>query len=136
MKRKIRIVFDTNIWVSFLITKSLKGIDKLIFEDRIKLLFSNESLLEFIEVSSKRKLGKYFTQDDILKLIELFNEYGLLIDVRSSINVCRDFKDNFLLALAKDGNADYLITGDKDLLVLEEFEGTKIINMKQFRSTI
>jgi len=96
----------------------------------------NESLLEFIEVSSKKRLSKYFTQDDIIRLIELFNEYGLLLDVRSNINVCRDSKDNFLLALAKDGEADYLITGDKDLLELQKFEGTKIISVRQLMNEV
>ncbi len=50
----------------------------------------------------------------------------------SVVDVCRDTKDNFLLALAKDGNADFLITGDKDLLVLEKYENTQILTYREF----
>ncbi len=55
-----------------------------------------------------------------------------MVDVRSKVELCRDPKDNFLLALAKDGDADYLITGDADLLVLKEFEKTKIVTLAEF----
>ena len=59
-------------------------------------------------------------------------EYGEIIDVKSKVDTCRDKEDNFLLALAKDGKADYLITGDKDLLVIESFGKTKITNVTDF----
>jgi predicted nucleic acid-binding protein len=57
-----------------------------------------------------------------------------LIDVRSVVDVCRDPKDNFLLALAKDGNADYLITGDGDLLSMQQFEQTNIVELSTFET--
>jgi len=51
-------------------------------------------------------------------------------------NWCRDVKDNYLLALSKDADADYLITGDKDLLVLKQFENTLIVTLAQFLEII
>ena len=50
----------------------------------------------------------------------------------SVIYLCRDPKDNFLLALAKDAGADYLITRDDDLLILQKFESTAILTLNQF----
>jgi len=47
---------------------------------------------------------------------------------------CRDPKDNFLLALAKDGNADYLITGDDDLRSMNQFEKTIIVKLNEFET--
>ena len=47
--------------------------------------------------------------------------------------VTRDAKDDYLLAYALVGQADYLVTGDEDLLVLQEIEGLKIVNPTQFR---
>jgi hypothetical protein len=41
-------------------------------------------------------------------------------------------KSNFLLSLAKDSNADYLITGDNDLLIIEQFYNCKIIRPAEF----
>ena len=65
-------------------------------------------------------------------LIELFDYYGEIIQVNSKVDVCRDPKDNFILALSKDSGADYLLTGDGDLLDLREFEGTKISKISDY----
>lgn len=46
--------------------------------------------------------------------------------------MCRDGKDNFLLALANDGRASHLITGDKDLLVLEKLNQTEILTISEY----
>ena len=134
MKKKARVIFDTNIWMSFLISKSMNDIDKLIFTEKIILLFSNELMTEFIDVTSRKKLKPYFTKENITSLIDLIEEYGEIVPVKSKVDICRDKKDNFLLSLAKDGKADYLITGDKDLLVIENFEKTKIEKLVTFRN--
>ena len=136
MKKKVRVIFDTNIWISFLISKSMSDIDELIFSEKIILLFSDELMTEFIDVSSREKLKPYFTNEDITSLIDLIEEYGEIISVKSKIDICRDKDDNFLLSLAKDGKADYLITGDKDLLIIEKFEKTKIEKLTSFRKEI
>lgn len=52
--------------------------------------------------------------------------------VTSKVDLCRDQKDNFLLSLAIDGNADYLLTGDDDLLVLKEVNKTRIMKIADF----
>jgi len=135
MKKKNRIVFDTNIWISFLISKSLGDLDKLILNGKIVLLFSHELMTEFIDVTSREKLKPFFKEEDIASLIDLIEEYVEIVTVNSNVQICRDKKDNFLLALAKDGQADYLVSGDKDLLVLESFEKTKIVSLTSFRET-
>jgi putative PIN family toxin of toxin-antitoxin system len=65
-------------------------------------------------------------------MLTVFDPYIDFVNVGSEITVCRDLKDDFLLALAKDGNANYLITGDKDLLELGCFENTIIIKIADF----
>ena len=45
--------------------------------------------------------------------------------------MCRDAKDNYLLALAKDSDANLLVTGDKDLLVIAKFENTEIVTYQE-----
>ncbi|MGB3849642.1 MAG: putative toxin-antitoxin system toxin component, PIN family, partial [Tunicatimonas sp.] len=52
--------------------------------------------------------------------------------VTAAAGECRDAKDNFLLSLAKDGKADYLVTGDGDLLDIEIFGNTQIMTYHQF----
>lgn len=131
MKSK-KIILDTNLWISFLISKKFNQIDKLIEGKRIILIFSNELLEEFIDVVSRPKFKKYFSKKDIEKIIENFDQFGELVKVTSDIRVCRDSKDDFLLNLSIDSKADYLITGDKDLLILEKIEDTTILTFSEF----
>jgi hypothetical protein len=62
----------------------------------------------------------------------LFHKYGKLIKVVSSVADCRDQKDNFLLNLAIDSYADYLVTGDSDLLTINHIKKTKIVTWNDF----
>ena len=94
--------------------------------------FSSELLEEFIDVVSRPKFKKYFSKKDIEKILEYFDQFGELVKVNSDINICRDSKDNFLLTLSVDSKADYLITGDKDLLILEKIEHTTILTFSEF----
>jgi len=55
---------------------------------------------------------------------------------KSNEDACRDFKDNFLLSLAVDGKADYLLTGDNDLLALNPFKDTLIVTFSAFLEKI
>jgi uncharacterized protein len=55
-----------------------------------------------------------------------------MIEINDTIAACRDPKDDKLLELAVGGNADFLITGDKDLLVLNPFRAVKIITPREF----
>ncbi|MCB0702651.1 MAG: putative toxin-antitoxin system toxin component, PIN family [Candidatus Kapaibacterium sp.] len=127
-----RVILDTNLWISFLINDSYKEIDHLIKNDQIKLIFSIELLDEFIEVVNRPKFNKYFKDYDIIQLLNMFDDFAILVDVHSNLDLCRDKKDNFLLNLAKDSKSDYLITGDQDLLFLERIDNCKIIQYSNF----
>jgi putative PIN family toxin of toxin-antitoxin system len=127
-----RIVIDTNLWISFLITNSYTKLNPLIFSGEVILIFSNELLFEFIRVAARPKFRKYFSTEDVVELSVIMEEHAEFIDVVSVITICRDVKDNFLLSLAVDSKADYLISGDNDLLELKEINSTKIIMMSDF----
>ena len=130
--RNKKIILDTNLWISFLISKKFTQLDKLIENKQITLIFSDELIGEFVDVVSRSKFEKYFSKNDIEKILHYFEHYGKLIKVKSDIKICRDEKDNFLLNLSVDSKADYLITGDNDLLVLDKIERTQIINFLEF----
>ena len=83
-------------------------------------------------MQTDRNSKKYFSKEDIEQLIELFDVYGEIINVKNEVSLCRDPKDNFLLSLSKDGRADFLITGDNDLLTLKKFDKTKIIKISDY----
>lgn len=65
-------------------------------------------------------------------MLEVFDPFIDFIEVKSKVEICRDPKDDFLLALAKDGKAHFLLTGDKDLLEVGKFERTRILKMADF----
>jgi hypothetical protein len=127
-----RIVLDTNIFIYFLISDSFHKLDKRLKNNDVKLLFSEELLSEFLQVVSRQKFKKYFSEKDVTNLINNLYKYADLIEVHSNVNVCRDKKDNFLLALCTDGKADFLITGDEDLLVLKKFKKTSILKFSDY----
>ncbi|MDP2887934.1 MAG: putative toxin-antitoxin system toxin component, PIN family [Bacteroidota bacterium] len=87
---------------------------------------------EFIEVTKRPKFRKYFSSNDVAKLLDIFDTYGELVIVKSYIKVCRDMKDNFLLSLSVDSQVDFLITGDNDLLEIKKFGKTNILTIADF----
>jgi len=133
MKNKVsRIIIDTNLWISFLITKNFTKLDEIVFSKKCVLVFSQELLEEFLTVAKRPKFRRFFTSSDIEEIIETIQEYAEFIEVTSKTKVCRDPKDNFLLSLSIDGNADFLLTGDSDLLILTKFHKTAIVTISDF----
>ena len=133
MPKKVdKVIVDTNLWISFLIKKDFKQLDEQIKKGTLVAVFSDELIKEFVAVTNRPKFRKYFHKEDGIKLLELFDVYGKIVHVKSSVSICRDKKDNFLLSLARDSKADYLITGDDDLLAMVQFEGTRIVTMTEF----
>lgn len=135
MKSK-KVILDTNLWISFLISRDFSFLDKYIETGKIRLIFSEELFSEFISVTERPKFKKYFAENDIQHLIQIIDRFGILVQVTTEINRCRDIKDNFLLSLAVDCSADYLVTGDNDLLDLGNINKTKIITIQGLREAL
>jgi len=130
MKNK-NVILDTNLWISFLISKDYSFLDNYVLKGKVKLVFSEELFSEFISIAERPKFKKYFSNSDVDKLIQTIDKYGILIKVTSEIKLCRDIKDNFLLNLAIDSNADFLVTGDKDLLEIKNIHKTNILTIRE-----
>ena len=133
MKNKVsRIIIDTNLLISFLITKNFTRLDEIIFSKKCVLIFSQELLEEFLTVAKRPKFRRFFSSSEIEEILETIQEYAEFIEVTSKTEVCKDPKDNFLLSLSLDGNADFLLTGDNDLLILTKFRKTSIVTISDF----
>ncbi len=131
MKKNSRVVIDTNIWISFLIGKVVGNLERVILSKNLNIIYSEELLKEVKVVVERPKFKKYFLPNEVKIVEKIFETVGEQVEVTSKVQVCRDSKDDFLLSLCQDGFADYLVTSDNDLLVLEEFSGTKIISLKE-----
>jgi putative PIN family toxin of toxin-antitoxin system len=129
--RSKKVILDTNLWISFLISKDFSFLDNYVEKGKVKLIFSEELFSEFISVTERPKLKRYFAETDIKQLIQIISKYGILQRISTNTEQCRDKKDNFLLNLAIDSKADYLVTGDKDLLIIKKVRKTKILTITE-----
>ncbi len=129
---QVRGVFDNNVLVSAALLTGVprKAFDKLL--DNGVVLVSVPVLLELAEVLSREKFDKYVTHDERMRFMVGFLKVAAMIETGEAITACRDPKDDKLLELAVSGKADFLVTGDKDLLVLNPFRGVEIITPREF----
>lgn len=85
---------------------------------------------------TRPKLKKYFKIKEVDQFLDLIQSFSELVNVTSQVRVCRDPNDDFLLALAKDSKAHFLVTGDNDLLEMNKFERTRIISISDFKKLL
>jgi len=130
----MRVVIDTNDYISALIGKKHREkIETIILNTKIEILADSVLFQEIEDVARRDKFKKYVTKRQIDNFISLLRKRLTPIITKSVINVSKDPDDNFLLALAFDGQADFLITGDKShLLSLRYFNGIPIIRLDDF----
>jgi len=131
-KQKIRVIFDTNVWISFLIGKRLSIVAKYISNHQLTIITTNQLIEEILEVTNRKDLRKYFPYTKVIELIYFLETIAEKYEVLPKHFICRDSKDNFLLDLISSSKADYLVTGDKDLLILNPFETATILTSADF----
>lgn len=85
-----------------------------------------------MQVVNRPKFKKYFSAKDVEELLDYIHKHAEYIEVSSKVNITRDKKDNFLIELCIDGKADYLITGDEDLLSIKKIKKTSILKIVDF----
>ena len=127
-KERIAVVFDTNILIAFYLSRNLKSVVKTIFalwriHRKLQLIVSQETVAEYLEILERVNIPQ--------KRIDTFLER---IEKRLTVTKVslgkiptesRDVDDNFVLATALVGKADFLITNDKDLLDIAEADKKK-----------
>ncbi len=108
------------------------GLHRYLFDEKIVVFTCKEQLLELAEVFKRPKIKKYFQPALVSEFFDLLDDCAQLIELTTVSDLCRDPKDNYLLSLSVDSDADYLITGDSDLLELQQLHHTSIINFVEF----
>ncbi|MDR1339135.1 MAG: putative toxin-antitoxin system toxin component, PIN family [Prevotellaceae bacterium] len=132
----MKVIFDTNVWISFLIGKRLSFIKEYIADARITIIITGQLIEEIKEVTQRKQLRKYFPQEKVWELLNFLDTIAKKIEIKPTHFMSRDPKDNFLLDLTDASSADYLITGDKDLLSLNPFKTAKILTPADFETVI
>lgn len=128
-----RITTDTNILVSSLIAKGKpRKLIKEVESGNADLILSENILNELSDVIGRNKFRKYITAKDGKDFVHEIKGISEMVDVKSSFKVVKgDPKDDMVINTAYDGKADYIVSGDPDLLKLKEFEGTKIVTVSE-----
>lgn len=131
-KGQIRVVFDSNIWLSYIIGKTIKKLDNILSNGLIEVVSSELLIQELREKAASKKFRRYFQYSEFLEFLNHLSSISYMSEAMTEIDVCRDKDDNYLLALAIDSESKYLVTGDKDLLTLEKFQGVEIVTFNHF----
>jgi uncharacterized protein len=84
--QKNSVIIDTNLWISFLLTKDLSKFDSIIADNEITLIFSQELVDEIVEVTQRSKFRRYFELDDVESLMVKIRARAIFIEVTSEIN--------------------------------------------------
>ena len=126
----MKVVLDTNVIIA---SFAARGLCHSVFElclDRFEIIIGS-FLIDEIErnLSQKFKLPKQL----IKNIVEFLSENATSIDIGEiPRGICRDPEDDRVLALARKSGAAYLVTGDKDLLMMKKFDSSKILSPRQF----
>ena len=130
---KLQFVIDTNVLVSSVLIKKSSS-DAALKKARSlgSLLFSEATFQELQITLSRSKFDKYVSLQVRSEFIFRLRLESELVEILERVDLCRDEKDNKFLEVAINGRADYLITGDNDLLVLRPFQDVKIMTINEF----
>jgi len=128
-----RFVVDTNVLISALLFNNsvpFRAIE--LAEKQGIILYSEATLNELEQVLNRKKFNKYLSLEDRQVFLLKFISASELVSITEKIAVCRDEKDNKFLELAVSGNANIIVTGDLDLLVLNPFQAVEILTPDMF----
>lgn len=132
--RPVRIIIDTNLWISFLIgLKSSPAVRNILTDGTVSIVMTDILQQEIMTVASRPKFARYFAPeacDRLLAFLRARSEDYPLGDIPQR---CRDPKEDYLLELARVADADILVTGDKDLTDLLQFGRCQIMTLAEFK---
>lgn len=127
----MKVVFDTNIFISAFIfpgSQAEKAIRR-VAEGIDILLISKPIINEVLSVLSRK-----FNQDAeaISRVAVYLSELAIIVHPKKAVHVLKDESDNRILECAISGKADVIVTGDKEMLELNEYLGIKIISLREY----
>lgn len=131
MRREV-FILDTNIWISYLMSKKYQHLVKIILENDLKVVTCNNLVTEFIHVLQRKKFKKYIGKKEIDEAVKIHLKLCKLVQITPTTNELTDTKDNYLLDLFRDANATILVTGDKQLAAEASKLGFKVISLAKF----
>jgi putative PIN family toxin of toxin-antitoxin system len=115
---------------SFRVPNPRRALDRAFQEGRVLLSFA--TLAELYDVLHRKQFRRYVEEELARSFLAALARDSEWIDVDVQVNACRDPRDNKFLEIALSGRATHLISGDADLLVLDPFQGIRILSPQEF----
>lgn len=132
-----RLVLDTNVLISAILSPLGKPYACLRWAlDNVTLIVSRELLEELESRLARPKFRKYLDSSQRRTVVADLALSTVQIEAPGMLKACRDPDDDKLLEIAIVGRADYLVTGDQDLLILNPFQGIPIVTPAEFLATL
>lgn len=131
----MKVIFDCNIWLSLLINNQISLLECYLKSTKLEVYVSEELLIEIFDVLSRKKIQKYISNEVYTILPILISRHCIMVDLKekkAGVEI-RDPKDLYLITLSEETKSDYLVSGDKDILVLGSFKCTKFITLAEFK---
>jgi len=126
-----RIVIDTNILISALGWEGpAKTLLREVADGKHTLILSEKQIQELTRVIEYPKFN--FSKLQKKALLDLLFEIATVIKTKRTVDVLEDKADNMLLECADEGKAEYIISGDKEVLELKTYKSTKIVSVREF----
>ncbi len=135
----MRVVLDTNTLISALISPHSPPdrIYQAWRKHRFQLITSKAQLEEFRRASHYPKLRVRLAPHQVGTMMNYLHGHAVVLDKLPALDVSPDPDDNYILAMAMEGKADYLVTGDKaELLAIRVFGRTRIVGASEFLKVI
>ena len=129
---RVKCVVDTNVLISAALSK---GAPFRILEHLIKnnaLIFSKETIRELSSRITQLQFDKYVSAEDREAYVNNLILSADLVIIDNLIQGCRDRDDDKFLETAEKGDAQFIISGDQDLLTMHRFEGNEIVTVQEF----
>ncbi len=132
----MKVILDTNLWISFLIGHQTRLVRQILTDRRFDVYVCSRLIVEIRDVVSREKIRKYVTDADVADLFAIIDSFCQFATIETEIapTAVRDPKDLYLLALADTIGADYIVSGDADLTDLGSHNQTTILRLTDFKS--
>ena len=131
----MKVVIDTNILISAFL---FQGIPRRVLQACIDhhhvLCFSDLLMDEFVAVVNRPEFVSHLGYGEAVRMFQLIREKSVIAHEIPKISVCRDPKDDMVIATALATHARFVITGDKDLTSLKKYKDVRFLTPREFPS--
>ena len=133
----MKIILDCNIWISFLIGHQAQFVQQILTDTRIDVYVCDELLEEIHNVSSRDKIRTRVNNEELDDFFHIIYAFCRMANIEQKAqSEILDPKDLYLLSLAESIEADYIVSGDADLIELKQHKTTKMMSLADFKAKL